>query len=89
MTCSKFIKEDKQFNERCRQLRSSFSPSALSLPSDYHCPYPLTLSDLRKLQRCELPLEKLYCLQDVMVSHHSLLYNVFILNHLSVLVCLY
>ncbi len=61
------MKDDKQFNERCRLLRSSFTPSVLNLPSDYQCQYPTTLVDLRRLQQRELPLEKLYCLQDAMV----------------------
>ena len=67
VVCSKYLKEDKRFAELCRQLRPSFTPSVLNVPSDYHCPYPVTLSDLKKMQRYELPLEKLLCLQDALV----------------------
>lgn len=61
-------REDRTFSERCQRLRRHLTPSSVGVPEDYWCQYSLTLAALRRIEELSSPLEKLYCLQDAMVS---------------------
>ena len=69
VVCGHYQKEDRQFLDLSRQLRSNFTPSVLNLPTDYHCQYPTALSALGRLPGYNTPLEKLHCLQEAMVDN--------------------
>ena len=70
--CEKHRLEDERFRERCKNLQSSFTPSAVGLPADYSGPYPQTVQQLNRLHRVHSPLEKLHCMQDAMVGRRVL-----------------
>ena len=68
---SRYQKENKTFHERCRDLSSHFTPSALGLPGDYSCPYKETIAKLNKLKDGSSSINKLYCLQEAMVRRRE------------------
>ena len=67
--CRVHMIEDRQFTDRCRNLKGCLTPSLVGLCKDYNCPYTKTLSHLNKMELCHSPLERLYCLQDAMVRN--------------------
>ena len=71
--CKVLSREDRAFSERCQRLMGRLTPSSLGVPEDYSCRYSLTLAALGRIEQLNSPLEKLYCLQEAMVStlmHH-------------------
>ena len=68
---SRYQKENKTFHERCRDLSTHFTPSALGLPGDYSCPYKETIAKMDKLKDCTSSISKLYCLQEAMVRRRE------------------
>ena len=66
--CGVHSKQDKDLVHRCHALRPHLTPTRVGVPSDYNCQYTKTLAHLNKMEELESPLEKLYGLQDAMVS---------------------